>query len=122
MSIGTGDQKKVMMLQPFTAKDFAIRNLADRLSDLSHLVYLYPDIPKQAAFGSHYTPVCGKQIFLFKFLILIIQFEIISKYFFMEKFQYHIFTVISYYDNRFAKYCCQWLFEASIGNSSARLG
>lgn len=56
---GTGDQNKVIMLQPFTAKDFAIRSLADRLNDLNHLLYLYPDIPKENAFGRHYTPISG---------------------------------------------------------------
>lgn len=47
------------MLQPFTAKDFQIRALGDRLSDLSHLHYLYPDIPKDVAFGKYYTPFQG---------------------------------------------------------------
>lgn len=44
------------MLQPFTSRDFAIRNLSDRLNDLKHLTYLYPDIPKNVAFGTFYTP------------------------------------------------------------------
>uniref|UniRef100_V5G239 Signal transducer and activator of transcription n=1 Tax=Anoplophora glabripennis TaxID=217634 RepID=V5G239_ANOGL len=47
---------EVFSLQPFTAKDFAIRSLADRISDLSHLVYLYPDISKDLPFGKYYTP------------------------------------------------------------------
>ncbi|XP_046397100.1 signal transducer and activator of transcription 5B isoform X2 [Ischnura elegans] len=47
---------EVFMLQPFTSKDFAIRSLADRISDLSHLLYLYPDISKEQAFGKYYTP------------------------------------------------------------------
>jgi signal transducer and activator of transcription 5B len=54
------DQGEVFMLQPFTSKDFAIRSLADRISDLSHLVYLYPDIPKDQAFGKYYNPFKGK--------------------------------------------------------------
>ena len=45
------------MLQPFTNKDFAIRSLADRLSDLKHLIYLYPDIIKDQAFSKYYTPI-----------------------------------------------------------------
>jgi len=49
------------MLQPFTSKDFAIRSLPDRISDLAHLVYLYipdsPAIPKNDAFGKYYTPL-----------------------------------------------------------------
>ena len=49
------------MLQPFTSKDFAIRTLADRVSDLKHLMYLYPDIPKDQAFGKYYTPFSETQ-------------------------------------------------------------
>ena len=51
------DQRDVFMLQPFTSKDFAIRPLADRISDLEYLNYLYPDIPKDKAFSRYYTPV-----------------------------------------------------------------
>ncbi|KAJ8681673.1 hypothetical protein QAD02_017465 [Eretmocerus hayati] len=51
-----GDQTEVFMLQPFTSKDFAIRSLADRVSDLNHLLYLYPDISKDQAFSKYYTP------------------------------------------------------------------
>lgn len=53
------DQSDVFMLQPFTSKDFAIRSLADRILDLSHLVYLYPDIKKDIAFSKYYTPFSG---------------------------------------------------------------
>lgn len=56
-----GDQSEVFMLQPFTSKDFAIRTLADRVSDLKHLIYLYPDIPKDQAFGKYYTPFTETQ-------------------------------------------------------------
>ncbi|XP_024081197.1 signal transducer and activator of transcription 5B-like [Cimex lectularius] len=54
----TEDSKhsEVFMLQPFTSKDFAIRSLADRISDLHHLLYLYPDVCKQQAFSKYYTP------------------------------------------------------------------
>uniref|UniRef100_A0A6A7FV94 Signal transducer and activator of transcription n=2 Tax=Hirondellea gigas TaxID=1518452 RepID=A0A6A7FV94_9CRUS len=51
------DQRDVFMLQPFTSKDFAIRPLADRISDLEYLNYLYPSIPKDQAFSRYYTPV-----------------------------------------------------------------
>ncbi|XP_043192536.1 signal transducer and activator of transcription 5B-like isoform X2 [Amphibalanus amphitrite] len=50
-------EQQVYMLQPFTNKDFAIRSLADRLSDLKHLIYLYPDIIKDQAFSKYYTPI-----------------------------------------------------------------
>ncbi|XP_065220260.1 signal transducer and activator of transcription 5B-like isoform X2 [Planococcus citri] len=53
---GNGEQKQVTMVHPFTSKDFAIRTLPDRLNDLAHLVYLYPEIPKEKAFGKYYTP------------------------------------------------------------------
>ncbi|KAF7994788.1 hypothetical protein HCN44_004260 [Aphidius gifuensis] len=51
-----GEQNEVFMLQPFTSKDFAIRSLADRISDLPHLTFLYPEISKSIAFGKYYTP------------------------------------------------------------------
>ncbi|KAG8033982.1 hypothetical protein G9C98_008463 [Cotesia typhae] len=56
-----GDQTGVFMLQPFTSKDFAIRSLADRVSDLQHLLYLYPDISKDQAFARYYTPFTESQ-------------------------------------------------------------
>lgn len=48
------------MLQPFCHKDFAIRSLGDRIKDLNQCVHLYPDIPKDKAFGNYYTPQPGK--------------------------------------------------------------
>ncbi|XP_076677869.1 signal transducer and transcription activator Stat92E isoform X2 [Andrena cerasifolii] len=56
-----GDQTEVFMLQPFTSKDFAIRSLADRVSDLQHLLYLYPDLSKDQAFSKYYTPFTENQ-------------------------------------------------------------
>lgn len=53
---------QIIMLQPFLAKDFAIRSLADRIQDLHQLTMLYPDIPKDIAFGKYYTPLMGKLI------------------------------------------------------------
>lgn len=61
---GTTEDSKhaeVFMLQPFTSKDFSIRSLADRISDLQHLVYLYPEIGKQDAFQKYYTPFNDNQ-------------------------------------------------------------
>ncbi|KAI2810217.1 Signal transducer and activator of transcription 5B [Blomia tropicalis] len=52
---GTSDE--YFMLQPFISRDFQIRGLADRLNDLKHLTFLYPDIPKDAAFSKYYTPL-----------------------------------------------------------------
>ena len=42
--------KQVWNLQPWYAKDFTVRNLADRIQDLPQLQYLYPNIPKATAF------------------------------------------------------------------------
>ncbi|XP_060870329.1 signal transducer and activator of transcription 5B-like [Metopolophium dirhodum] len=46
---------EVFSLHPFSAKDLSIRNLADRLLDLTYLTKLYPDIDKDLAFGKYYT-------------------------------------------------------------------
>lgn len=43
------------MLPPLTCKDLATRPLADRIFDLSDLAYLYPDVPKDQAFGEFYS-------------------------------------------------------------------
>ena len=49
------DKLKVHNLLPFTDKDFRIRSLADRINDLPILVTLYPDIPKESAFGKYWA-------------------------------------------------------------------
>lgn len=56
-----GEPSEVFMLQPFTSKDFTIRSLADRISDLPHLVHLYPDINKVQAFSKYFTPFTENQ-------------------------------------------------------------
>ncbi|XP_042239930.1 signal transducer and activator of transcription 5B-like isoform X2 [Homarus americanus] len=56
-----GDQRDVFMLQPFTSKAFAIRPLADVIADLKYLLFLYPNIPKEQAFGKYYTPMGEQQ-------------------------------------------------------------
>lgn len=50
---------QIVMLQPFCSKDFGIRSLGDRIKDLSQCVTLYPDIPKDSAFGNYYSPIGG---------------------------------------------------------------
>ncbi|XP_055953288.1 signal transducer and activator of transcription 5B-like isoform X2 [Argiope bruennichi] len=55
----TREGQEVLMIQPFTSRDFTIRPLADRIYDLKHLLFLYPDIPKDQAFGKYYTPYTG---------------------------------------------------------------
>ncbi|GIY78909.1 signal transducer and activator of transcription 5B [Caerostris darwini] len=56
----TREGQEVFMVQPFTSRDFAIRAISDRISDLKTLLYLYPDIPKDQAFGKYYTPYTGE--------------------------------------------------------------
>lgn len=46
---------QVCNLLPFTDKDFRIRSLADRIKDLSVLWTLYPNIPKDVAFGKYWS-------------------------------------------------------------------
>lgn len=46
-------------LKPFTTRDFSIRSLADRLGDLTYLIYVFPDRPKDEVFSKYYTPVLG---------------------------------------------------------------
>ncbi|KAL1490502.1 hypothetical protein ABEB36_013184 [Hypothenemus hampei] len=50
------DSQEVFSLQPFTAKDFSVRSLADRIGDLTHLITLYPDTAKEVFFQKYYTP------------------------------------------------------------------
>ena len=66
--LNSAEGPEVLMIQPFTCRDFCIRSLADRIKDLNNLVYLYPDIPKEKAFGKYYTPEKGlflAQTFIF---------------------------------------------------------
>lgn len=48
-------QPQIFMLQPFLAKDFAIKSLPDHIQDLSQLTLLYPNQPKEKAFGKFYS-------------------------------------------------------------------
>lgn len=60
------------MLQPFCHKDFAIRSLGDRIKDLNQCVTLYPDLPKDKAFGNYYTPLGGKNFTLLVVFLIIL--------------------------------------------------
>uniref|UniRef100_A0A8C7JAH6 Signal transducer and activator of transcription n=1 Tax=Oncorhynchus kisutch TaxID=8019 RepID=A0A8C7JAH6_ONCKI len=55
-------ERMVWNLMPYTAKDFSIRSLADRISDLNHLLFLYPDRPKDEVFSKYYTPPLSKAV------------------------------------------------------------
>lgn len=64
-------ERLVWNLLPYTTKDFSIRSLADRISDLNHLLFLYPDRPKDEVFAKYYTPpLCMYQQCLFAFLLI----------------------------------------------------
>ena len=52
----TGTEQDVVMLGPLTHKHFTIRRLADSIADLTDLVLLYPNKPKDEVFKKHYTP------------------------------------------------------------------
>ncbi|XP_067385778.1 signal transducer and activator of transcription 6 isoform X2 [Emydura macquarii macquarii] len=52
---GKDGSSQVENIQPFSAKDLSIRSLGDRIRDLTQLRNLYPDKPKDQAFGSHYN-------------------------------------------------------------------
>lgn len=54
-------ERMVWNLMPYTTKDFTIRSLADRISDLNHLLFLYPDRPKDDVFSKYYTPPLCKR-------------------------------------------------------------
>ncbi|KAJ8284399.1 hypothetical protein COCON_G00032490 [Conger conger] len=55
-------ERMVWNLMPYTTKDFSIRSLADRISDLNHLLFLYPDRPKDEVFSKYYTPPHSKAV------------------------------------------------------------
>ncbi|XP_069763352.1 signal transducer and activator of transcription 5B-like [Narcine bancroftii] len=55
-------ERMVWNLMPYTTKDFSIRSLADRISDLNHLLFLYPDRPKDDVFSKYYTPPLSKAV------------------------------------------------------------
>uniref|UniRef100_A0A8C6SPY2 Signal transducer and activator of transcription n=1 Tax=Neogobius melanostomus TaxID=47308 RepID=A0A8C6SPY2_9GOBI len=56
------NKRMVWNLMPYTTKDFTIRSLADRISDLNHLLFLYPDRPKDEVFSKYYTPPLSKAV------------------------------------------------------------
>lgn len=51
------EERMFWNLMPFTTRDFSIRSLADRLGDLSYLIYVFPDRPKDEVYSKYYTPV-----------------------------------------------------------------
>ncbi|XP_076154261.1 signal transducer and activator of transcription 5B-like [Alosa pseudoharengus] len=55
-------ERMVWNLMPFTSKDFSIRSLADRISDLNHLLFLYPNQPKDEVFSRYCTPPLSKAV------------------------------------------------------------
>lgn len=65
-------ERMVWNLMPYTTKDFSIRSLADRISDLNHLLFLYPDRPKDEVFSKYYTPPLCKKPLIITIVIIII--------------------------------------------------
>uniref|UniRef100_A0A3P9H0L9 SH2 domain-containing protein n=1 Tax=Oryzias latipes TaxID=8090 RepID=A0A3P9H0L9_ORYLA len=46
---------EIQNIQPFSKKDLEIRSLADRIRDINEILYLYPNVGKDEAFGKFYT-------------------------------------------------------------------
>uniref|UniRef100_A0AAQ6AK11 Signal transducer and activator of transcription n=1 Tax=Amphiprion ocellaris TaxID=80972 RepID=A0AAQ6AK11_AMPOC len=47
--------QKIQNIQPFTKRDLEIRSLGDRIRDINHITYLYPEFPKHEVFKKFYT-------------------------------------------------------------------
>uniref|UniRef100_A0A669BTK7 Signal transducer and activator of transcription n=1 Tax=Oreochromis niloticus TaxID=8128 RepID=A0A669BTK7_ORENI len=47
--------QKIQNIQPFTKRDLEIRGLGDRIRDIDHITYLYPEFPKHDVFRKFYT-------------------------------------------------------------------
>ncbi|TNN82845.1 Signal transducer and activator of transcription 6 [Liparis tanakae] len=47
--------QKIQNIQPFTKRDLEIRSLGDRIRDIDHITYLYPEFPKHEVFKKFYT-------------------------------------------------------------------
>uniref|UniRef100_A0AAY4D8F4 Signal transducer and activator of transcription n=1 Tax=Denticeps clupeoides TaxID=299321 RepID=A0AAY4D8F4_9TELE len=62
ITIAWSEERMVWNLMPFTTKDFTIRSLADRISDLNHLHFLYPSQPKDEVFSRYYSPPHSKPV------------------------------------------------------------
>ncbi|XP_030588734.1 signal transducer and activator of transcription 6 isoform X1 [Archocentrus centrarchus] len=47
--------QKIQNIQPFSKRDLEIRGLGDRIRDIEHITYLYPEYNKRDVFGKFYT-------------------------------------------------------------------
>ncbi len=55
-------QREVANVEPYSRKDLSIRSLPDRINDCVQMRALYPNVPKNAAFGKYYSqPEAGAQ-------------------------------------------------------------
>lgn len=72
-------------LYPFSAKDLSIRNLSDRLFDLTYLTKLYPDTGKIQAFGKYYTKSQGIHNIFLSVILVFNFFFIISCIFYIKE-------------------------------------
>ena len=95
ITIACIDKGEVVMVQPFTSKDFGIRSLSDRINDLEHLRFLYPNIPKDQAFGQYYSRFEGNFCYDWK-MISILDFHNshIFLLIFLQKYQLQLKAVV----------------------------
>lgn len=120
----TADQiPQIVMLQPFCHKDFGIRSLGDRIKDLNQCVTLYPDIPKDKAFGNYYTPLGGK-IFLNFFQVAdrvwpLVQFEPVKWINILILCFFSVFCFCSISFNFLSRINDQWVREADFEDNRA---
>ncbi|XP_058498185.1 signal transducer and activator of transcription 6 [Solea solea] len=47
--------QKIQNIQPFTKRDLEILSLGDRIRDINHITYLYPESPKHEVFKKFYS-------------------------------------------------------------------
>ncbi|XP_064396958.1 signal transducer and activator of transcription 5B-like [Halichondria panicea] len=52
----TSSDAQVLSLAPWNKHDLGMRGFADRMHDLTHLLYLFPNEPKDKIFGKYYSP------------------------------------------------------------------
>ncbi|XP_030623180.1 signal transducer and activator of transcription 6 [Chanos chanos] len=51
--------RRIQNIQPFTKKDLEFRCLGDRIRDIDCITHVFPDRPKDEAFGKYYTVCTG---------------------------------------------------------------
>ncbi|XP_008294873.1 signal transducer and activator of transcription 6 [Stegastes partitus] len=54
--------QKIQNIQPFTKRDLEIRSLGDRIRDINHITFLYPDFHKHEVFKKFYSEPAAPSI------------------------------------------------------------